>query len=273
MLDYSKIIADLKANRDALAHNRDALAAQVKALDDAIAGLVSLSEGGFSQTSPAPAPINTERLFGGVNPAKAVANLYRAASTYGQFSGRNVPAPPPPRQPNHGPVPPGANSDWVSIIASKASPYAIALAVLRAHEGPISSAQLNAAIGDIRKVKGGAGYTVLEPLQKARIIDGNNSAWHILNRSLGGILSGEYLWAEPENLNIYDWAAVRREAILILLTENDSLTNAAITKSLEKAKWLKATVTPHLVKADLRSLSKEELVRQNFETKAWSLVG
>jgi hypothetical protein len=112
----------------------------------------------------------------------------------------------------------------------------------------------------------------LERLKEAGIIEGDNRAWSILNRSLGGIFAGDYLWSEPENLNIYDWAAIRREAILLVLSEHAGLTNAAITKSLEICKWLKAPVTPHLVKADLRSLENDKLVQQDFGTKEWSLI-
>jgi len=32
-------------------------------------------------------------------------------------------------------MPEGANEDWVSIIAANASPFALALAVIRSHKG------------------------------------------------------------------------------------------------------------------------------------------
>jgi hypothetical protein len=170
-------------------------------------------------------------------------------------------------------MPPEASPEWVSMIASSASPYALALAVIRAHKfRTITSPEINNALIGLRKIAGGAGYTVLEPLQKAGVIEGDHTAWLIKDRSMGGIVLGEFLWCNPQFLNIYDWAAVRREAIALLLAEHPHVTNAAITKSLESCEWLKSPLTPHLVKADLRIMEKRNQAKMNPENKTWELT-
>ncbi len=179
--------------------------------------------------------------------------------------------PNPPSKPDHGPIPAGADEGWVSILASSASPHALALAMFRTHEGTISSAELNSRIAELRERKGGAGYAILKRLQEEGVIEGDNHAWTIKTRSKGGILAGKWLWAKKEDLNVYDMAAARREAIMILLSESGPLTNAAMVKALDACTWNKAQINQHLVKADLRGLELDKLVLQ-LPTKEWEAV-
>jgi hypothetical protein len=211
--------------------------------------------------SPTIAPRNPTLLF--QLTAEELANVRPSRS--------KTAVPKPPTQPDHGAIPAGADNSWVSILASAASPWSLALAIMRIHEGTISSAELNQRIADLRERKGGAGYATLPRLVKAGIIQGNNDAWTILDRSKGGIFAGKWLWAKKSDLNVYDMAAVRREAIMILLSENEALTNSAITKSMESCSWNKADVNQHLIKADLRGLEKDKLVRQ-LPTKVWEKI-
>ena len=255
VVNYEAAIANLVTQRNVLT-------AEIGRIDEILQALRSGGDTFLPITTPKPSLL----------PAKESFSLTPASKGEISNANRKAPIPPPPSQPNHGELPNGANTSWVSIVAADASPYALALAVLKAHEGSISSAQLNTAIGDIRGIKGGVGYTVLEPLQKAGVIRGSNAAWEILDRSQGGIIAGKFLWCQPKYLNIYDWAAVRREALVILLSEHPGSTIAAMAKSLLSCQWLKAPVSPHLVKADLRTLEKDRIAVQDYATRTWKVI-
>ncbi|HEY5055500.1 MAG TPA: hypothetical protein VII58_05025 [Acidobacteriaceae bacterium] len=265
--DYSAIIAGLQAKVDELRLKRASINAEIEAVEQGIATFSSLSRGTVL-------PSVESRLHMSVQKDRTTTISPRSpkSPTYGSFAGRYTIAPPCPTQPDHGMRPSGSGEDWVSIIASNASPFALCLAVLRAHRGDtITSPELNSRVAEIRKIAGGAAYATLDSLVEAGAIEGNHTRWVIKDRNRGGIIAGRYLWCDPETLNIYDWAAVRREAIAILLTESPNVTNAAITKSLEKCEWLKSPVTPHLVKADLRRFEIKGWAVQNETDKTWKL--
>ena len=189
---------------------------------------------------------------------------------------RYSPAPEPPTKPYHGEPPKGAERWWPSILAASAGTYAVALAVLREHpEEFISAATLNRRMEVIRKVEGGAGYSVLDRLRKDGIVDGDISNLRILKRQLGGILSrdAKWIWAPKENLSEYDLARHRREAVIRLLREHGgSLAIASITKGLQASDWVQSDKTDDLVKADLRYLAKDGIVRKLAETREWEYV-
>jgi hypothetical protein len=266
--DYSAIIAGLEAKADELRLKRASMEAEITAVEQAI--------GTFRAIANLPTIQNGEwRAHMSVQKDRTTAISPRSpkSPTYGAFAGRYTIAPPSPAQPNHGPRPALAGEDWVSIIASNASPFALCLAVLRAHpRETITSPELNSQVAKIRKIAGGAAYATLDSLVEAGAIEGNHTRWVIKDRSRGGIIAGRYLWCDPNTLNIYDWAAVRREAIALLLTESPNVTNAAITKSLENCDWLKSPVTPHLVKADLRRFEIKGWAVQNETDKTWKLT-
>jgi hypothetical protein len=262
-------VASLQQKRAALQVTCDAIDSERASLEVAVDALRSASNGTpLSSKMPVVNPLSVQHAS-----ITAISPRSPKSPTYGSFSGRYTLAPPPPTKPDHGPVPVGATDDWVSMVASHASPYALCLAILRAHNrDTITSPELNAALAKVRGIQGGAGYTTLEPLEKAGVIEGNHSGWHIRDRKMGGVIAGKYLWCDTQYLNIYDWAAVRREAIKILLTESPKITNAAVTKSLQQCDWLKAPVTPHLVKADLRSMEMKNLARMDEVDKTWELI-
>ncbi len=260
------MVAGLRAKVSDLRAERDQIDAKIAPLEAAIENLVAASGGSLL-------PATAIHLSKQRDSTTTISPRSPKSPTYGSFSGRYTIAPPPPAAPDHGPTPPEASPGWVSMIASCASPYALALAVIRSHKlQNITSPEINNALIRLRKIVGGAGYTVLEPLQKAGVIEGDHTAWRILDRSRGGVVVGEFLWCDPQFLNIYDWAAVRREAIALLLAEHPHVTNAAITKSLESCRWLKSPVTPHLVKADLRIMEKRKQTKMDPENKTWELI-
>jgi len=182
----------------------------------------------------------------------------------------------PPSQPDHGARPEGAGPKWISLLASQASPFALALAFLRNAPNPFTSAQLNSALAALRNIKGGAGYTTLDPLKKAGVIvavEGADNLWNILDRNRGGILANRFLWCSPDILNIYDWASIRREAVILLLREHpEGLKISVIAKTLMNCDWLHAPVDPHLIKADMRQLEAKGITQQNAIEKTWRLT-
>jgi hypothetical protein len=272
---YSEMITMLQAEIAMLSDERERMASEMARLATETANIEAAVESlRRRHLSQQMSPLNgTANLPASAeNPSLVLQPPQEKVSRRGQFSRRDKVLPPAPDKPDHGRVPLGAGEDWVSLLAKEASPYALGLAVLRAHEGTISSAELNYAIGAIRGIKGGVGYTILEPLQKAGIIEGNHDQWRIKDRTKGGIIVGKWLWSQQQNLNIYDKAAMRREAIyLLLVAQNRGLAISTMFRTLQKADWLKATVTPHLIKSDMRHLEKQGVVRQDYERKTWGL--
>jgi hypothetical protein len=268
-VDFSAMINGLRDELSKLDIQRAEIDAKYEAIEQAIFGLRKVSE----VTAPANQAFR-EHMSVQKSVTTTISPRSPKSPTYGSFAGRYTIAPQPPAKPDHGPMPEGARENWVSIIAANASPFALALAVIRSHKGDtITSPEINSALIELRGIEGGAGYTVLEPLQKAGVIEGNHKEWKIKDRSRGGFVSGEFLWCDPKYLNIYDWAAIRREAVHILLAENKALTNAAITKSLESCEWIEAVpLTPHLIKADMRQMASKNLAVQDAVSKTWSLT-
>jgi hypothetical protein len=268
-VDFSAMIDGLEAQLDTLRLQRSEIEDQIEAIEQAVDGLRKVSGRGDPPNQAMREHMSTQKRV-----TTTISPRSPQSPAYGSFSGRFTLAPPCPKQPDHGAKPEGAGDDWVSIIAANASPFALALAVIRSHRGDtITSPEINSALIELRGIEGGAGYTILEPLQKAGVIEGNHKAWKIKDRSKGGLISGEFLWCDPTQLNIYDWAAVRREAVHILLAENKGLTNAAITKSLENCKWVESVpLTPHLIKADMRWMAAKNFAVQDAVNKTWTIT-
>ena len=174
-----------------------------------------------------------------------------------------------PQEPDHGPRPDGAEADWVSVFAAQATPYTLGLAILKAQERPISSAALNSMIGEVRGIKGAAGYTVMSRLVDDGMMEGDHEGWVMKDKSKGGIIVGQWLWSRIEELSEYDMAWVRREAIMLIIQENGvPLSTASITRGLRECKWLQAPVRSDVTKADMTALEKKGLIRR-LENKDW----
>jgi hypothetical protein len=187
------------------------------------------------------------------------------------WSSRRHPKPLP--MPDHGPVPAGFKPNWISLPASSASPYSLTLAVLRSHmnqASPISIATLNREVAEIRGLKGsGAAYNVVIRLEKEGLVQKTETGVR-LKSDKGGTISGKRLWASQEDLNEYDYAAYRREVILLLLKENPELTTTEIARGLEVCQWVQIPKNKDLVKADMNALEKEGHVLR-LENKDWVL--
>lgn len=254
---YSVMIANLRAERASLIAQADALTHAIRSLMKA----AGMKEEEYEPLAPLALPTKPHQPLQRESQGTPLEGSRR----------RTMPTPRLPENPDYAP-PEEADFDWVSIKASAASPMAIGMAVLRAHPGhSITSANLNNQIAKIRKIEGGAGYTILEKLRENKVIEGFNGAWIVKDASKGGVFKGDRLWSPPQHLSEYDWAAIRREGIVELLKVNPALTIAGITKGLTAWEWYRAKVTDDLVKADLRALTKKGLVRRDDATKEWSL--
>jgi hypothetical protein len=257
MIDPRETVANLQAERDSLIAKADAITHAISSLVTAY-GLT---------ISPMGPSIKTRKAIS----TRAIKTTSAPSLIGRKIDRRKVPIPNLPDDPQYAP-PAEADDSWVSMNAVSASPMAIGMAVLRSFpHRTISSATLNNRIATIRKIEGGAGYTILEKLRKDGVIEGDNTSWTIKDASKGGVFKGERLWSPPQHLSEYDWAAIRREGILALLRANRAVTIAGITKGLAAWKWYRAPVTDDLVKADVRALAKKGLVHRNDDTKEWSL--
>lgn len=274
MTNYEEIIKQIEVERQTFVLQRDKAIEEIAKRDAAIGSLRRLM---------GPEIVTSEMLLGDTHPP--VGKAERLASWLPQpidsyqkakFSGSKTAAVEPPSMPDHGPRPVEAGPNWLSILASQASPFALALAFLRTAGSPFTTGHLSVVLTKIRGIKNAVAWTVMPSLLKADVVEGagQNNVWRIKHRERGGILSDDlkYLWCDPTLLNIYDWAAIRREAMLVLLKEHTGgLTNAAITKTLQNTEWLHAPVDPHLIKADLRQLEGKRVVEQDA-SKLWKLV-
>lgn len=178
-----------------------------------------------------------------------------------------------PAKPNHGERPVQADEGWVSLLAREASPQALTLAVMRGGRA-IKMADLNREVAILRGMDGSssAAYNVVQRLHKDGEALETEAGWVLVNFFRAGIVQGGILWSPKELLTDSDFAAIRREAIMLLLKENGPLITGAITRGLGRCEWLQAPAGRHQAKADLRQLQKEGYVKR-LPSGEWFTTG
>lgn len=175
-----------------------------------------------------------------------------------------------PSPPQHGQRPTSAAQGWVSLKARDASPLVLTMAVLRDSEAPMRKAEISKRVGSIRGTDNTAAYNAIGQLVGGgSVLDTHEGI--VVNTSLGAVLAGEWVWCDKEHLNDSDRAAIRREAILMILERNASLTTADVSRAIQLCDWLPVEATKDTTKADLASLEKDRKIRRLADL-TWEVI-
>jgi hypothetical protein len=171
--------------------------------------------------------------------------------------------------------PPEAKANWISIWAEDASPTTVALAILREQGEPIRAKALSDQVTRILPmVVGGSIYNLLNRLLLEGYLRKRLSRWTLVKREAASILSGKFLWGPPEIFAKVDLAALRREAILHILSNERSLQIMQIVEKLKAWDWVKDAVpiSKDLLKLDMRVLDVDGKVRRVGNSRNWEVV-
>jgi hypothetical protein len=189
-----------------------------------------------------------------------------------KYPARNTKSILPVPKPDYGPPPKEAGKDWVAMKTTGASPYALALAILKAQNGPISRPDLSNKVSELRGLKrSNAGYNVLTKMKAVGEADETpEGGWTLRDKTRGGIVVGNILWTPEDELTYADRAEHRREGILLLLELNGPLKGYQISNGLKASPWIRAGKNNNFVKADMNQLENDEKVRR-LEDKRWAL--
>lgn len=167
-----------------------------------------------------------------------------------------------PEPPDYGPKPHSVPPDWVPVPLSKATVGNLMLYILSQARSPLTGAELHA---ELRRFRPNTGQSTLHMTLQTLAEEGSamrgEDGWR-LGRPAGGTLVGDRLWTPLVQARSFDRSSIRSEAVLRVLAVNRSLSVAQITHCLQNVDWLKVPIDSNLIKADLRTLSKEGKVRK-----------
>jgi hypothetical protein len=123
-------------------------------------------------------------------------------------------------------------------------------------------------------VVGGSIYNLLNRLLLEGYLRKRLSRWTLVKREAASILSGKFLWGPPEIFAKVDLAALRREAILHILSNERSLQIMQIVEKLKAWDWVKDAVpiSKDLLKLDMRVLDVDGKVRRVGNSRNWEVV-
>jgi hypothetical protein len=171
--------------------------------------------------------------------------------------------------------PPQAKANWISIWAEDASPTTLALAILREQVEPIRAKDLSDQVTRILPmIVGGSIYNLLKRLYSSGYLKKRLSRWYLVKKEEASVLSGKFLWGPPEIFAKTDLAALRREAILHILSNERSLQIMQIVEKLKAWDWVKDVVpiSKDLLKLDMRALNEAGKVRRVGNSRNWEVV-
>ena len=172
---------------------------------------------------------------------------------------------PPPERP---PIPTGAESGWVCIKASDASPTSVVLALLR--NGIIPTRDVVTGVKNILPdVSPGSIYNIGSRLDK-KTIKRSNEGWELIKSETAPILQDGMIWAPPEIFSKQELAAHRREAVFHLIRTNRSgLQTSQIIDQLKNCSWVHAPLSKELVQDDVEYWVTKDKIKRSGNSKKW----
>jgi hypothetical protein len=165
-----------------------------------------------------------------------------------------------------------ATNEWVSIPARELSTTTLVMALLRKAEKPMSVKEV---LNDVMRlnpdIRGGGIHNVGTRLESKGWITRREEGWSIKDRESAGILQDSYVWGPIGIFELSEVASYRREAVLALLSLSP-LRIFEIVNNLKQTPWLEGfNISKDLVKGDIHALETSKKVRQDAQSKKWSL--
>jgi hypothetical protein len=171
--------------------------------------------------------------------------------------------------------PPEAREDWISIWATDATPTTVALAILRDQIEPIRAKDLsNKVTALLPQIVSGSIYNLLNRLAEMGYVKRKDTRWFLAKKDIAPILVDDFLWAAPDKFAKQDLAALRREAILHILSNERSLQVMQLVDKLKAWDWVKAApISKDLLKIDMSVLEEKGRVRRVGNSRNWEITG
>ena len=177
------------------------------------------------------------------------------------------------RAPEMPDTPEGLPSNWIHIRMDRALPSSLALAYIASETEPVSP---NEVVLFVRQISNGTAvnsiYNALKRLTDNGVLRMTDGRYEVARREEAGILSGQYLWGNPQYLFSQEVGRYRREALIHAIDELEPASARKLLLSMTASPWIKVPITTDAVKQDLKYLEERGIVRKPAGSRSWEMV-
>jgi hypothetical protein len=170
-------------------------------------------------------------------------------------------------------TPTQAAQDWISLPIPEATPSSIALAILRAHLGPLPASDVAQKVRELLpQTAVNSIYNAMKRLADNGVLLRSPEGFELMRTDMAGVLLDGYLWAPVRHLMPTEVTYHRREAVIQVLQHEPQIQLLRILELLKSLDWVQSKGNKDTLKLDLQALEEKGEVRRVLETRKWEAV-